>query len=138
MNSLRGNLIPEANRLLGRNLADVNRVELREDLDQVKDQLQDRMSRIREDFQEWMNLINEYGDQERCQQKEDAFHRFRLEGTVTCAGDVDDLLEEVGDLILNVVWRIDRIMNPVMVPPPQSQLSSPSYCSSSDFCSSRR
>ncbi len=114
---LQGNLIPEANRLLGLNLAEANRVELREDLYQVKDQLQDRMLGIQEAFREWMNLINEYGDQERRQQKEEVFHRFRLEGTVACPGDVDDLLEEVGDLILDVVRRIDRIMNPVVIPP---------------------
>ncbi len=64
-----------------------------------------------------MNLINEYGDQEQRQQKEEAFHRFRLEGTVACPGAIDDLFEEAGDLILDVVRRINRIMNPVVVPP---------------------
>ncbi|MCP3664046.1 MAG: hypothetical protein GY696_16400 [Gammaproteobacteria bacterium] len=65
-------------------MADVSGAELREDLDQVKDQLKDRMSWIREEFEEWMILIKEYGDEERRQQKEEAFHRFRLEGTDAC------------------------------------------------------
>ncbi|MCP3668457.1 MAG: DUF1759 domain-containing protein [Gammaproteobacteria bacterium] len=115
--SLRRNLIPEANRLLGLNLAEANRVELREDLERVKDQLQERMSRIREGFREWMDQINEYDDADQRQEKEDAFHRFRLEGTVACPEDIEDLLEEVRDLILNVGRKISRIMNPVMVPP---------------------
>ncbi len=115
---LQGNLIPEAKRLLGLNLADENRVELREDLDHVKDQLQDRMSWIREEFKEWMVLIKEYGDEERRQLKEEAFHRFRLEGTDACPGDLEELFEEVEHLILAVGLKINRIMNAVPVRPP--------------------
>ncbi len=49
-------------------------------------------------------------------EKSDTFLQYRVNGTDATPGNVDELIENIGDLIVEIDHTIDGIMNPVFVP----------------------
>ncbi len=80
-NRLRDELIPEVQQLLAENITEANKVVLKEDLLQVKDQLRDSKNIIRTGLTEWNEEIEWVNNEERQQEKLEAFLYYRLNGT---------------------------------------------------------
>ncbi|MCP3661420.1 MAG: DUF1759 domain-containing protein [Gammaproteobacteria bacterium] len=108
--------LPEATRLLGINLADANRLQLHDNLSRVKNHLRNMRTKIQEGLEKWDDEINQFEDEEIRNEKSDTFLQYRVNGTDATPGNVDELVENIGDLIVEIDHTIHRIMNPTFVP----------------------
>ncbi len=109
--------IPEADHLLSIKPSSGDKTKLSKELSEMKHHLLDLKTKIKEGFAEWETAIDRYEDKERIRQAVEDYFQHRFHGTKESPGSIYDVEDDTGDLVLKIERKINRIRNPVVVPP---------------------